>query len=227
MINALDFIAARPDSEHARKFAETVASTIRDCKAHSAVGTPSETRRPPRRMTTSSTMKCVLVWILTCALFLTARATAHEPRQDKVREPRHAQDGSRVAAGGNHRPLNSVRPGLAHQRDGGFVDAETFVLECSEEIAVLPLAETVYRFLPRIVVRRPLGQPDATRREKVPDAGVAGLAVNVGTVVRRDVERHEQGPPACGFRGQMLIEECFPCRGVQPGRARNHPVEIE
>jgi hypothetical protein len=56
---------------------------------------------------------------------------------------------------------------------------------------------------------------------------MARLAVDVRSMIGDDVERREHGPRARGFRGEIVVEELLPRRGVQPGRAGDHAVEIE
>ena len=59
------------------------------------------------------------------------------------------------------------------------------------------------------------------------DAGVTWLAVDVGAIVRDDVEGHEGRPGALGVPREVLIEQPLPGERVQPRRPRDDTVQVE
>jgi hypothetical protein len=94
---------------------------------------------------------------------------------------------------------------------------------CLQESCRPGCPQAVHGVLARVVLRRAARQSDAARCEEVADPGVARLAVDVGAVVRDDIERHERRAGTLGLRREIVVEELLP----GPSRPRDHAVEIE
>ena len=96
-----------------------------------------------------------------------------------------------------------------------------------EQEDVLAVAEAIDRLGVGRVVGGALGELDATRRQEVAYPVLAELAVDVGGVVRGQLEACRLRSVGAGLLDEVGVEHLLPRRGVDVGGTGQHAVEVE
>jgi hypothetical protein len=92
---------------------------------------------------------------------------------------------------------------------------------------ILAVPEPAYRFKLWRIVSASLGQFDAARAEKIPNAIVTRLSVHVEPVIIGKIEGAKRFTPVCRALSQIFVEHLFPARGVYSGSIGYYTFEVE
>jgi hypothetical protein len=96
-----------------------------------------------------------------------------------------------------------------------------------EEILVFTISQSSNGLGLRTVVGCAMWQLDFSRHEEGGHAIVTGLAIDVASVVGVEVKGNERFARLCRPLLQKPIEQLFPGHGMDAGRFRQDPIQIE
>src|SRR5262249_60984763 len=109
---------------------------------------------------------------------------------------------------------------LTNEFNAALVRFVPFVFDDSVDQVGLAVPEPVHCFGLRGVVGTSFGEPDTARCEKVTNAVVAGLAINIEAIVRGDIEGTKCVASLRRTLLKVLVEHLFPTGRVEAGGVR-------